>query len=93
MATRKPVQQNRNQFAVGRGNNSGRGVFGSTDVGYPAAQGESVVVALGLIVCLLLLVGFMTVTVFLYADLQAARGANKIIERKIKTVIERCDKE
>jgi hypothetical protein len=42
---------------------------------------------------MLCLVGFITLTGFLYADLQASRGANKIIERKVKDVIERCDKE
>jgi hypothetical protein len=42
---------------------------------------------------MLFLVGFITLTGFLYADLQAARGANMIIERKIKTVTERCDRE
>ena len=93
MATGKTAQRNRNQFAGGRGGNSGRNVYGGTDVGYPTAQGESTLIALGLIVCMLCLVGFITLTGFLYADLQTARGANKIIERKIKTVIERCDRE
>jgi len=42
---------------------------------------------------MIVIVGFITLTGFLYADLQSARGANKLIERKIKAVIERCDKE
>ena len=58
-----------------------------------SASGESVVVAVGLVICMLCLVGFITLTGFLYADLQAARGANKLIERKVKDVIERCDKD
>jgi hypothetical protein len=62
-------------------------------VGHQSAQGESVAVAVGLIICMLFLVGFITLTGFLYADLQSARGANKHIERKIKEVVERCDRE
>ena len=62
-------------------------------MGDSSASGESIVVAVGLIVCMLCLVGFITLTGFLYADLQAARGANKIIEYKIKKVVERCDKD
>ena len=62
-------------------------------MGYSTAQGESVVVAVGLVICMLLLVGFITLTGFLYADLRAAQGANKMIERKIKAVVERCDKD
>ena len=62
-------------------------------MGNSSASGESVVIAVGLIVCMLCLVGFITLTGFLYADLQSARGANKIIERKVKDVIERCDRE
>ena len=62
-------------------------------MGNSSASGESVVIAVGLIVCMLCLVGFITLTGFLYADLQAARGANKHIERKVKEVIERCDRE
>ena len=62
-------------------------------MGYPTAQGESIVVAVGLVICMLFLVGFITLTGFLYADLRAAQGANKMIERKIKAVIERCDKD
>jgi hypothetical protein len=42
---------------------------------------------------MLCLVGFITLTGFLYADLRAAQGANKHIERKVKEVIERCDKD
>ena len=62
-------------------------------MGDSSASGESLVVAVGLIICMLCLVGFITLTGFLYADLQSARGANKIIEHKMKKVIERCDKE
>ena len=62
-------------------------------MGYPSAQGESAAVAVGLMICMLCLVGFITLTGFLYADLQSARGANKHIERKVKEVIERCDRE
>ena len=62
-------------------------------MGYPAAQGESAAVAVGLAICMVCLVGFIMLTGFLYADLQAARGANKHIERKVKEVIERCDRE
>jgi hypothetical protein len=42
---------------------------------------------------MLCLVGFITLTGFLYADLMAARGANKMIEYKIKKTIERCERE
>lgn len=62
-------------------------------MGNSSASGESVVVAVGLIICMLCLIGFITLTGFLYADLQSARGANKIIERKVKDVVERCDRE
>ena len=62
-------------------------------MGYSTAQGESIVVAVGLVICMLFLVGFITLTGFLYADLRAAQGANKMIERKIKAVVERCDKD
>ena len=62
-------------------------------MGNQAASGESAVVAVGLIICMLCLVGFITLTGFLYADLRAAQGANKHIERKVKEVIERCDRE
>lgn len=62
-------------------------------MGYPSSQGESIAVALGLVVCMVCLIGFITLTGFLYADLRAAQGANKHIERKVKEVIERCDRE
>lgn len=62
-------------------------------MGDQPASGESIVVAVGLIVCMICIAGFMTLTGFLYADLQSARGKNKIIERKIQAVIERCDRE
>lgn len=62
-------------------------------MGDSAASGESAFIAVGLVICMVCLVGFITLTGFLYADLRAAQGANKMIERKIKTVIERCDKD
>ena len=62
-------------------------------MGNQSASGESIAVTVGLIICMLLLVGFITLTGFLYADLRAAQGANKHIERKVKDVIERCDRE
>ena len=62
-------------------------------MGNQSASGESVAVAVGLVICMLCLVGFITLTGFLYADLRAAQGANKHIERKVKEVIERCDKD
>lgn len=34
-------------------------------------------------ICLVLIVGFITITGFLYADLQAARGANKKVEVRV----------
>ena len=52
-------------------------------MGYPTASGESVVIALGLVVCMVFLVGFITLTGFLYADLRAAQGANKKVERRV----------
>lgn len=53
-------------------------------MGDSSASGESIVVAVGLIVCMLLIVCFITLTGFLYADLKAAQGANKHIERRVK---------
>lgn len=93
MATKKGYRQPDYRGRSGSGGYGGNRVYDSTDVGHSGASGESVAVALGLIVCMVCLVGFITLTGFLYADLQAARGANKMIERKIKTVIERCDRE
>ena len=52
-------------------------------MGNSSASGESVVVAVGLIVCMLLLVGFITLNGFLYADLRAAQGANKKVESRV----------
>lgn len=52
-------------------------------MGYPTASGESIVVAVGLVVCMVCLVGFITLTGFLYADLRAAQGANKKVERRV----------
>jgi hypothetical protein len=52
-------------------------------VGYPSAQGESTAVAVGLVICLTFLVGFITLTGFLYADLRAAQGANKKVDQRV----------
>lgn len=52
-------------------------------MGYPSASGESTAVTVGLVICLVLIVGFITITGFLYADLQAARGANKKVEVRV----------
>ncbi len=93
MATRANPQRSGKQPAGGRGSRPGRSVPGGVDVGRSAASGESVAIAGGRVICMLCLVGFITLTGFLYADLQAARGANKHIERKVKEVIERCDRE
>lgn len=61
-------------------------------MGYSTAQGESIVIAVALAICLMVLAGFVTLTGFLYSDLQSAKGANKMIEKKIQAVVERCDK-
>jgi hypothetical protein len=93
MATRGKAQANPggNSRRSGRGN--GYSVPDSADVGYSSPSGESFVVAVGLAISMILLSGFVTLTAFLYADLQAARGANKMIEKKMQRVIERCDRE
>lgn len=52
-------------------------------MGYPSSSGEPTVLAVGLIVCLILIAGFITVLGFLFADLRAAQGANKRIERRM----------
>lgn len=52
-------------------------------MGYPSSSGESAFVAVGLVICMLCLVGFITLTGFLYADLRAAQGANKKVESRV----------
>jgi len=52
-------------------------------VGYPTASGESTAVAVGLVICLAVIAGFITITGFLYADLRAAQGANKKIDARV----------
>jgi hypothetical protein len=52
-------------------------------VGYPTASGESTAVAVGLVICLAVIAGFITITGFLYADLMAAQGANKKVETRV----------
>lgn len=53
-------------------------------MGDSSASGESIVVAVGLIICMILIVAFITLTGFLYADLKASQGANKHIEKRVK---------
>ncbi len=93
MATRGNQKQGGRRPTENRGGGGGRGLYDGVPSGYSSSSGESVAVAVGLVVCMICLVGFITMTGFLYADLQAARGANKHIERKVKEVIERCDRE
>ena len=50
---------------------------------YPTSSGESTAALVGLVVCMVVIVGFITVTGFLFADLRAAQGANKIVEQKV----------
>jgi hypothetical protein len=38
----------------------------------------------GLIVTMLLVIGFMTVSIFLFADLRTAQGANKKMDRRVQ---------
>ena len=52
-------------------------------MGYPSSSGESTALAVGLIVCLAVIVGFITLSGFLYADLRAAQGANKKVETRV----------
>lgn len=65
-------------------NAAGRGVSRGTPVGYSSSPGESVVIAVGLIVTMLLVIGFMTVSIFLFADLRTAQGANKKMDRRVQ---------
>ena len=52
-------------------------------MGNSPTSGQSIGVTLGLIVCMLCLIGLITLTGFLYADLRAAQGANKKVERRV----------
>jgi len=83
MATRANPQRSGKQSPAGRGNLPGRSLPGGADVGYPTAQGESTALAVGVIVCLVVIVGFIMISGFLYADLMAARGANKKVEKRV----------
>lgn len=93
MATQKNQRRSTGGSGSGAYGSARGGLSSGTAVGDQASSGESTVIALGLIVCMICIAGFITLTGFLYADLQAARGANKMIERKIQAVIERCDRE
>ena len=55
-------------------------------MGYPSAQGESAALALGVVICLVVIIGFITITGFLYADLMAAQGANKQVEKRVEAL-------
>lgn len=52
-------------------------------MGYPTSSGESTAALVGLVVCMVVILGFITMTGFLFADLRAAQGANKIVEQKV----------
>ena len=52
-------------------------------MGYPASSGESTATAVGLIICFVVIIGFITISGFLYADLRAAQGANKKVESRV----------
>ena len=93
MATQKVNRKSGGQRSSGSYSSSGGSVYSSSDMGNSPTSGQSIGVTLGLIVCMLCLIGLITLTGFLYADLQSARGANRIIEAKVKKVIERCDKD
>ena len=53
-------------------------------MGYPTSSGESTAVLVGLIVAMVVIVGFITVTGFLFADLRSAQGANQKIEKRVE---------
>ena len=38
---------------------------------------------MGVVICLVVIIGFITISGFLYADMMAARGANKKIETRV----------
>lgn len=52
-------------------------------MGYPASSGESTALAVGVLICLVAIIGFIMISGFLYADLMAAQGANKKIEVRV----------
>lgn len=52
-------------------------------MGYPSSSGESTALALGVLACLVVIIGFIMISGFLYADLMAARGANKKVEVRV----------
>ena len=52
-------------------------------MGYSSSSGESTALAVGVVICLVVIAGFITITGFLYADLMAAQGANKKIEVRV----------
>lgn len=52
-------------------------------MGYPSPSGESTALALGVLICLVVIIGFIMISGFLYADLMAARGANKKVEVRV----------
>ena len=52
-------------------------------MGYPTSSGESTAFLVGLVICMIVILGFITMTGFLFADLRSAQGANKIIEQKV----------
>lgn len=52
-------------------------------MGYTSSSGESTALALGVLVCLVAIIGFIMISGFLYADLMAAQGANKKIDARV----------
>lgn len=38
---------------------------------------------MGLVICFVVIIGFITISGFLYADLRAAQGANKKVESRV----------
>lgn len=52
-------------------------------MGYSSSSGESTALAVGVVICLVVIIGFITISGFLYADLMAAQGANKKIEKRV----------
>ena len=52
-------------------------------MGYTSSSGESTALALGVLECLVVIIGFIMISGFLYADLMSAQGANKKIEVRV----------
>ena len=52
-------------------------------MGYSSSPGESTALALGVLICLVVIIGFIMISGFLYADLMAAQGANKKIDARV----------